>query len=85
MGDMLLRFSGSYIPQRPEHFPAAVSWPSQHDLVDSLGSIANLKWPYVRSIYEHDTKLTCLGYSSHQFYILATSIPFPNKSRQSHH
>ncbi|PCH07029.1 hypothetical protein PENOC_021340 [Penicillium occitanis (nom. inval.)] len=45
MGDLLLRFSGSYIPQRPEHFPAAVSWPSQHDLVDSLGSIANLKWP----------------------------------------
>ncbi|KUL87163.1 hypothetical protein ZTR_05655 [Talaromyces verruculosus] len=45
MGDLLLRFSGSYIPQRPEHFPAAVSWPSQHDLVDSLGSIAGLKWP----------------------------------------
>uniref|UniRef100_A0A093VDV1 Uncharacterized protein n=1 Tax=Talaromyces marneffei PM1 TaxID=1077442 RepID=A0A093VDV1_TALMA len=45
MGDLLLRFSSSYIPDRPEHFPAAVSWPSQHDLVDSLGTIADLRWP----------------------------------------
>lgn len=85
MGDLLLRFSGSYIPVRPEHFPAAVSWPSQHDLVDSLGSIADLKWPYVESTFEQDEKLTCLGYSFRPFYILITPIPSQNKSSQSHH
>lgn len=85
MGDLLLRFSGSYIPERPEHFPAAVSWPSQHDLVDSLGSIADLKWPYVQLTSEQDEKLICLGYSSRQFYIPITPTLFPNKSSQSRH
>lgn len=82
MGDLLLRFSKSYIPERPEHFPAAVSWPSPHDLVDSLGSIADLKWPYVQSASERDEKLTCLGYSFLPFYILITPIPSRNKSSQ---
>jgi hypothetical protein len=47
MGDLLLRFSSSYIAERPAHFPAELAWPSQRELVDSLGSIARLKWPYV--------------------------------------
>lgn len=85
MGDLLLKFSGSYIPKRPEHFPAAVSWPSQHDLVDSLGSIADLKWPYVQSTSEKEYKLTRLGFSSRPFYILITPILFPSKSSQSRH
>ncbi|EED20507.1 conserved hypothetical protein [Talaromyces stipitatus ATCC 10500] len=45
MGDLLLRFSSSYIPERPENFPAHLSWPSQYGIVDSLGTIADLKWP----------------------------------------
>ncbi|OKL57344.1 hypothetical protein UA08_07644 [Talaromyces atroroseus] len=53
MGDLLLRFSSSYIADRPAHFPAHLDWPSQHELVDSLGSIASLKWPTFMSPILH--------------------------------
>ncbi|OJJ81234.1 uncharacterized protein ASPGLDRAFT_133139 [Aspergillus glaucus CBS 516.65] len=37
--------SPSYIQSRPALLPAEIPWPENEEVVDSLGSIANLRWP----------------------------------------
>ncbi|KAH8691158.1 hypothetical protein BGW36DRAFT_363502 [Talaromyces proteolyticus] len=44
-GSLILKFSPSYIPGPPERFPDSLQWPDKNNIVDSLGSIADLKWP----------------------------------------
>ncbi|KAJ5273047.1 hypothetical protein N7478_008172 [Penicillium angulare] len=39
------RLSLSYIQGRPESLPDDVAWPEREEIVDSLASIANLRWP----------------------------------------
>ncbi|PKY02817.1 hypothetical protein P168DRAFT_256521 [Aspergillus campestris IBT 28561] len=45
LGKVIFRLSPSYIPDRPESLPAEVFWPEKEDIVDSLATVANLKWP----------------------------------------
>ncbi|KXG54084.1 uncharacterized protein PGRI_072280 [Penicillium griseofulvum] len=44
-GKVILRLSPSYIQGRPESLPANVAWPEKEEIVDSLASIADLRWP----------------------------------------
>ncbi|KAJ5176105.1 uncharacterized protein N7482_001982 [Penicillium canariense] len=44
-GNVILRLSPSYIPGRPEALPEGIAWPAKEQIVDSLASIANLRWP----------------------------------------
>ncbi|KAJ6108514.1 hypothetical protein N7523_009837 [Penicillium sp. IBT 18751x] len=44
-GNAILKLSPSYIPGRPESLPASSSWPEKDQIVDSLASIADLRWP----------------------------------------
>ncbi|KAJ5569756.1 uncharacterized protein N7459_009186 [Penicillium hispanicum] len=44
-GNVILRLSPSYVPGRPELLPANISWPDKEQIVDSLSSIADLRWP----------------------------------------
>lgn len=52
-GNVILRLSPSYIPGRPEGLPQDIAWPEKEQIVDSLASIANLRWPYVDSSPEY--------------------------------
>ncbi|KAJ5938591.1 hypothetical protein N7466_001725 [Penicillium verhagenii] len=54
-GQVVLRFSPSYIQSRPESLPANVSWPEKEEIVDSLASIADLRWPAFVSPILHPT------------------------------
>jgi hypothetical protein len=40
-----MKLSPSYIPGRPESLPANIAWPEKEQIVDSLASIADLRWP----------------------------------------
>ena len=42
--------SPSYIQSRPALLPAEIPWPENEEVVDSLATIANLRWPYVKTI-----------------------------------
>lgn len=44
-GDIILSLSPSYIRGRPDAFPADHHWPDKYEIVDSLGTIADLRWP----------------------------------------
>ncbi|CAI7673457.1 hypothetical protein N7533_012065 [Penicillium manginii] len=44
-GNVIMRLSPSYIPGRPESLPSNISWPEKEQIVDSLASIADLRWP----------------------------------------
>ncbi|KAJ5232570.1 hypothetical protein N7468_005526, partial [Penicillium chermesinum] len=44
-GNFILRLSPSYIPGRPDALPEYVNWPEKEEIVSSLASIANLRWP----------------------------------------
>ncbi|KAJ5542297.1 hypothetical protein N7535_004717 [Penicillium sp. DV-2018c] len=44
-GKVIFRLSPSYIQDRPESLPASVYWPEKEEIVDSLASIADLRWP----------------------------------------
>ncbi|KAJ6103686.1 hypothetical protein N7486_003908 [Penicillium sp. IBT 16267x] len=54
-GKVILRLSPSYIPSRPESLPVNVSWPEKEEIVDSLASIADLRWPAFVSPILHPT------------------------------
>lgn len=41
--------SPSYIQSRPALLPAEIPWPENEEVVDSLATIANLRWPYVKT------------------------------------
>lgn len=44
-GNVIFRLSPSYIPGRPDALPEDVFWPEKDQIVDSLASIASLRWP----------------------------------------
>lgn len=44
-GNVILRLSQGYVQNRPAALPGSVSWPEKEDIVDSLASIADLRWP----------------------------------------
>ncbi|KAJ5112437.1 hypothetical protein N7532_000482 [Penicillium argentinense] len=44
-GNVIMKLSPSYIPDRPESLPANIAWPEKEQIVDSLASIADLRWP----------------------------------------
>ncbi|KAJ5666233.1 uncharacterized protein N7477_008681 [Penicillium maclennaniae] len=54
-GNAILKLSPSYIPGRPESLPASSSWPEKDQIVDSLASIADLRWPKFVSPILHPT------------------------------
>ncbi|KAB8073474.1 hypothetical protein BDV29DRAFT_175445 [Aspergillus leporis] len=45
LGNVIFRLSSGYISDRPESLPAEFSWPGKEDVVDSLATVANLRWP----------------------------------------
>ncbi|KAH8899802.1 hypothetical protein GQ53DRAFT_675918 [Thozetella sp. PMI_491] len=45
LGDFIFNHSSAYLHPRPEFYPAALSWPSTHEIVDSLAQMARLSWP----------------------------------------
>lgn len=46
-GNVILKLSPSYIQSRPGSLPDHVAWPEKQAIVDSLASIADLRWPWV--------------------------------------
>ncbi|KAJ6099882.1 hypothetical protein N7467_001417 [Penicillium canescens] len=44
-GNVILRLSPSYIQARPDALPSDVAWPEKEEIVNSLASIADLRWP----------------------------------------
>lgn len=40
-----MRLSPAYIHGRPESLPAEVPWPEKEAIVDSLATVAKLRWP----------------------------------------
>ncbi|EPS28843.1 hypothetical protein PDE_03789 [Penicillium oxalicum 114-2] len=45
LGNVILKLSPSYIPGRPQGLPKDVFWPEKDQILDSLASIASLRWP----------------------------------------
>jgi hypothetical protein len=46
-GNFIMKNSTTYLQARPEGIPDTMQWPSTTHIVDSLGEISKLKWPYV--------------------------------------
>ncbi|KAH8665891.1 hypothetical protein BGZ60DRAFT_565010 [Tricladium varicosporioides] len=44
-GNFILKYSPEYIQDRPEDYPASLSWPSTNKIVDNLAEIARLNYP----------------------------------------
>ncbi|KAJ5501263.1 Enolase C-terminal [Penicillium expansum] len=42
---VILKLSPSYIQGRPESLPDNIAWPEKEEIVNSLASIADLRWP----------------------------------------
>jgi hypothetical protein len=42
-----MKYSPQYVQTRPEDYPASLPWPSTRKIVDNLGEIARLNYPYV--------------------------------------
>ncbi|GAB1209828.1 hypothetical protein APSETT445_008616 [Aspergillus pseudonomiae] len=53
LGNVIFRLSPGYILDRPESLPTEFSWPGKEDVVDSLATVATLRWPYVYTRYLH--------------------------------
>lgn len=45
LGEVILRLSPSYIQARPDGFPVNRHWPDKYEVVNSLATIADLRWP----------------------------------------
>ncbi|KAI9371329.1 hypothetical protein BJX61DRAFT_31899 [Aspergillus egyptiacus] len=60
MGNVLLRYSPSYIHERPDTLPGQFPWPSKDEIVDSLASIAKFRWPAFVSPILHPASLDVL-------------------------
>ena len=43
--DFILKHTPEYIQRRPDNISPKVAWPSQQQIVDSLASMATLRWP----------------------------------------
>ncbi|KAL4938040.1 hypothetical protein BDV06DRAFT_201818 [Aspergillus oleicola] len=44
-GNAILKYSPSYIHERPDTLPAQFPWPEEEEIVDSIAAIANFRWP----------------------------------------
>jgi hypothetical protein len=53
--DFILKYTPEYIQARPSNISPKVVWPSQTQIVDSLASMATLKWPIFVSPILHPT------------------------------
>lgn len=53
--DFILKYTPEYIQKRPGDVSPKVAWPSQTHIVDSLASMATLKWPVFVSPILHPT------------------------------
>ncbi|PTU19279.1 hypothetical protein P175DRAFT_0558845 [Aspergillus ochraceoroseus IBT 24754] len=60
LGNVILKNSPSYIHDRPDTLPAEFPWPAKTDIVDSLATIANLRWPLFVSPILHPSDPTPL-------------------------
>ncbi|PGH13668.1 hypothetical protein AJ79_03517 [Helicocarpus griseus UAMH5409] len=56
-GDFILKFTPGHIHSRPSSFPADRHWPDQHETVDALAKISELKWPAFSSPILHPGNL----------------------------
>ncbi|KAL1976897.1 hypothetical protein VTN31DRAFT_3179 [Thermomyces dupontii] len=54
IGDLLLKYSPTYVLDRPDGF--TLYWPPKTEIIDSLGSIADLRWPLFISPILHPNK-----------------------------
>ncbi|KAL4871924.1 hypothetical protein BDV12DRAFT_194061 [Aspergillus spectabilis] len=45
LGNVILKYSPSYFHGRPDTLPAQFPWPEKDEVVDSIASIAKLRWP----------------------------------------
>ncbi|KAL2872444.1 uncharacterized protein BJX67DRAFT_8324 [Aspergillus lucknowensis] len=45
LGNVILKYSPSYIHDRPDTLPTQFPWPEKDEIVDSVATIANLRWP----------------------------------------
>ncbi|KAL4783999.1 hypothetical protein BJX76DRAFT_357445 [Aspergillus varians] len=45
LGTVILKYSPSYIHDRPDTLPAQFPWPGKDEIVDSMAAIANFRWP----------------------------------------
>ncbi|KAL5343941.1 hypothetical protein BJX70DRAFT_393364 [Aspergillus crustosus] len=43
--NVILKYSPSYIHDRPDTLPAQFPWPEKDEIVDSIAAIAKLRWP----------------------------------------
>ena len=53
--DFILSYTPEYIQRRPENVSPKVAWPTQTQIVDSLASMATLRWPVFVSPILHPT------------------------------
>ncbi|KAB8233338.1 hypothetical protein BDV23DRAFT_154351 [Aspergillus alliaceus] len=60
LGNIIFRLSRGYIHDRPEGLPAEFSWPGKEDVVDSLATVADLRWPAFVSPILHPGDLNTL-------------------------
>ncbi|KAL4927623.1 uncharacterized protein BDV17DRAFT_266110 [Aspergillus undulatus] len=55
-GNAILKYSPSYIHERPDTLPSQFPWPEKGEIVDSIAAIANLRWPaFVSPILRPDS------------------------------
>ncbi|KAL2834312.1 hypothetical protein BDW59DRAFT_46040 [Aspergillus cavernicola] len=45
LGNVILKYSPSYIHDRPDTLPVGSPWPEKDEIVNSIATIANLRWP----------------------------------------
>jgi hypothetical protein len=45
-GSFIMGHSKEYVQPRPGEYPAHLPWPGAYDIVDSMGKIAGLNFPY---------------------------------------
>jgi len=48
-GSFIMGYSKEYVQARPVGYPDHLQWPGTYDIVDSIGKIAGLNYPYTLS------------------------------------
>jgi hypothetical protein len=46
-GDFILKHTPNYVQAQPEGYSASQPWPAPRTILDNIGTIANLNYPYV--------------------------------------
>jgi len=59
-GSFIMGYSKEYVQARPVGYPDHLQWPGTYDIVDSIGKIAGLNYPYALFCppVTHDKPLT---------------------------